>query len=583
MWKKADEFIKKLDKMNWWYLGLVLVLGLFLPVFALGKGSVFEIHDQLDETLLTYVLGAKHLFDGTGIYPEILSGISASGMQPSAVLFVPLYRILPTFAAFVTQYIIVCLSAFYGMYLLVRKLTESSGLALVAGTLFCMLPNYPVYGLSVVGVPLLVLCFWQLLEGKHIVPSLLGVLYFGLTTHLVLIGYVALFYLSVGGVCLLIRHRGIKQQDYWYYGGTLLLLGIYCVVNFAMFMQLIVGTGDFVSHREELVNNTAGIQTWTVIRDYFTSSGQHVPTCQKYMMLPMGAITILQGIRYKRLSSNGKRNWKLLVLLWGIAVLTAVAAGVFRSAPFMAWKNKQTGFFHYFQPERFYWVYSALWMLAFVVSLSLIWKEFDKCHALVKLAILALLLIPTADLVLKNSTFYMNVNQYNNGSGITGYQTWEDFYMEDVLTQVDAYIGQDKTTYRIAHLGVCPAPSLLYGFYTVDGYSNNYALNYKHSFREIMAAELDKNFDNKIYFDTWGSRCYLFAAESGRNWYIQKKQNFKYTNLKLDTAKMAELGCSYLFSAAEIENADEIGLVFEGCFDTEESVYEIWLYRIAEE
>ena len=580
MLKKADELIKKLDKVNLWYLGIPLILVLFLPVFVLGQGAVFEIHDQLDETLFTYVITAKYMFSVVDVYPEMLGGIQASGMLPSAILFVPLYRFLPTFVAFVTQYIIVCASAFYGMYLLVRKVTESSGLALVAGTLFCMLPYHPVYGLSVVGVPLLVFCFLQLLEKKQVVWSLLGIVYFGLTTHLVLIGYVALIYLAIGGVYLLIKHKGIKEQDYWYYGGAILLFLVYCIVNFDMFLQLIVGTGDFVSHREELVNNTLGIDTWGTIKTFFMESSQHVPTCQKYMMLPIALITVVQGIRYKHLSLQGKKRWKLLLVLWGVAALTAVLAGLFRSAPYMQFKNEQTGFLHYFQVERFYWVYSSLWMFTFVVALSLVWKEFEKRHVFIKLVLLILLTIPTADLVLKNSNFYTNVNQYNNGSAITGYQTWQGFYMKDVLERIDVYIGREKSTYRVAHLGICPAPSLMYGFYTIDGYSNNYALDYKHAFREIVSAELDKNFDNKIYFDTWGSRCYILAAETGRNWFVQKKQNFKYTNLELDTDKMAELGCEYLFSAAEIENAAEKGLQLEGVFETEESIYEIWLYRV---
>ncbi len=581
MLKKADEWIKKLDKVNLWYLGIPLILVLFLPIFVLGKGSVFSIHDQLDETLFTYVITARHMFSGNTIYPEMLNGIQASGMLPAAVFFVPLYRFLPAFAAFVVQYVIVCASAFYGMYLLVRKITKSSGLALLAGALFCMLPYQPVYGLSVVGLPLLLFCFLQLLEQKHIVLSFLGIVYFGLTTHLVLIGYVALIFLAVGGVYLLIKHRGIKKQDYWYYLGAIVLFLVYFMVNFDMFWQLVVGAGDFVSHREELVNNTEGIDTWKNIKDYFLNSGQHVPTCQKYMMLPMAVITLVQGIRYKRLSEDGKRRWKLLLLLWSVAALTAVFVGFFKSATYNAWKNGQTGFLHYFQVERFYWIYAGLWMFAFAVALSLVWKEFEKCHVFIKLGVLLLLVLPTGDLVLKNSSFYINVNQYNNGSRVTGYQTWEDFYMEDVLAQVDAYIGQDKSTYRVAHLGICPAPSLMYGFYTIDGYSNNYSLDYKHAFREIIAAELDKNFDNKIYYDTWGSRCYILAAETGKNWFIQRQQEFKYTDLELNTAKMAELGCDYLFSAAEIENAESMGLVFEGRFVSEESPYEIWLYGIA--
>lgn len=582
MWKSLNTWIKKIDGCNLWYLGIPFLILLFLPILVLGEGSVFSIYDQLDETLFTYVITARHLFSGESVFPEMLGGIPASGVQPAAVLFVPLYRFLPPFHAFVLQYGFVCASAFYGMYLLVRRVTDSSGLSLVAGALFAMLPYQPVYGLSIVGAPLLLYCFINLYNRKHIGLSLAGIIYFGLTTHLVLIGYVALTYLAVGSIVLLFRHRGIKKQDMWYYIGAAVLFIVYCAVNFNMFLQLIVGTGDFVSHREEMYNNTDNINVWNNIKGCFLAAGQHVETCQRYMMLPMLLITLLQGIRFKKLSEKGKKRYKLLLLLWGIAALTAVVAGISSSGPVMAWKNSQQGFFHYFQMDRYYWAYAALWMFAFAVALSLLWLEFPKVQPIWKLAVLALIVLPTANLIKVRSILYENVNQYNNGSAITGYQTWEDFYMEDVLAQVDDHIGRDKSGYRVASLGIGPAPALMYGFYTIDGYSNNYSLEYKHEFRKIIERELEKHDDNRVYFDTWGSRCYLFASESGRNWFIRKSQDFRYENLELNTEKMAELGCEYLFSAAQIVNAEEIGLHFEGRFDTEESLYEIWLYRVGE-
>lgn len=580
MWKAINDWIKRIDSKNLWFLGLPFLVLLFVPVFVLGKGAVFTIHDQLDETLFTYVLTAKYLFSGESVYPEMLSGIQASGALPAAVLFIPLYRFLPAFTAFVVQYFIVCAAAFYGMYLLIRRLTGSSGLGIVAGVMFTMLPFQPVYGLSVVGAPLLLYCFIQLYHREHVAISLAGVIFFGLTTHLVLLGYVALTYLAVGGVYLLVKHKGFQKRDAWYYIGAIVLFFTYCVVNFDMFLQLIVGAGDFVSHREELVNNTEGINLWDNIVSYFMTGGQHVETCQQYMMLPLLVITVLGGVLYKKLSEKGKRLWKLLLLLWGIAGVTALVAGLATSAPVMAWKNTRSGFFRYFQADRYYWIYASLWMVAFFVALALIWVDVLKVAPVLKLIVIAVIALPTVNLIKVNSNLYENVNQYNNGTAITGYQTWEGFYMEDVLAQVDAHIGRDKSEYRVASLGICPAPSLFYGFYTIDGYSNNYSIEYKHAFREIIAKELAKNKDNQVYFDTWGSRCYLFAAESGRNWFIQKKQNFKYENLELDTDKMAALGCEYIFSAAEIVNAESMELTFEGRFDTEESIYEIWLYRI---
>lgn len=143
-----------------------------------------------------------------------------------------------------------------------------------------------------------------------------------------------------------------------------------------------------------------------------------------------------------------------------------------------------------------------------------------------KLVILAVCLLPTLQLLKVNSGMYLNVNQINNGSGITGYISWESWFSEDLMQEIDDAIGRDKSTYRVAHLGVSPAPALMHGFYTVDGYSNNYPLEYKHRFREVIAPEIEKNEEVRVYFDTWGNRCYLFNSITGNYMRLQRETHW---------------------------------------------------------
>lgn len=153
-----------MDQIPLWWLEILVTIVFFLPYFVLGDGCVFEINDQLDESIMNYMLPARHLWDGSTIYPEMLNGVNASGMQPSAVLFLPLYSLLSARVAFLTQYIACFLVAFLGMYLLVKEITDSSILAVIAGSCFCVLPLYPVYGLSEFGIPLILygaLCLWK--------------------------------------------------------------------------------------------------------------------------------------------------------------------------------------------------------------------------------------------------------------------------------------------------------------------------------------------------------------------------------------------------------------------------------------
>lgn len=72
--------------------------------------------------------------------------------------------------AFLTQYMISFVLAFLGMYLLVKESTESSILAVIAGACFCVLPLYPVYGLSEFGIPWWHMPFCVCGNGKESFP-----------------------------------------------------------------------------------------------------------------------------------------------------------------------------------------------------------------------------------------------------------------------------------------------------------------------------------------------------------------------------------------------------------------------------
>lgn len=570
-----NNAIMKLDKYNWWWFGLFLLAAAFLPIAILEEGSVFEIHDQLDETLLTYVFNAKYFGSGIKVFPEMLGGVNASGMQPSAVLFVFLYKIFPVFTAFVLQYLIVCASGYYGMYFTVRALTDSSILAILIAGIFCMLPIQPIYGLSVLGVPLLVYAFICLYQKKKIVLSFILIAFFGLTTHLVLIGYVVLSFWLLAILIMMIRRNNNK----WITIGFAELIGVYCIINRNLFIELIFSNSSYASHREELINY--GYPVWENIKSVFLESGQHVPSYHKYLIIPIVILLIIGGINYKKRDKKYKNQYWITVGIFAVLVFIAVFYGISRSETVALWKNGVTGFFRYFQIERYYWLYPSLWYGEIALLLGLFWREKAKwLPPILKLFVIVAILLPTAQQVKKVSNVYMNVNQINNGSGITDYITWENFFAEDLMQKLEERIGREVEDYRIAHLGISPAPALMHGFYTIDGYSNNYPLEYKHEFRKIIQDELEDDLAIKTYFDDWGSRCYLFNGETGVFWFLSKESEFKFHELDINIVQMKKMGCDYLFSGGLIMNAKELGLECMGYYETHTSYWGVWLYRL---
>ena len=547
-----------------------------VPYFVLGDGCIFEINDQLDESIMNYMLPARHLWDGSTIYPEMLNGVNASGMQPSAVLFLPLYRLISARTAFLTQYIICFLLAFSGMYLLVKEITDSSILAMIAGGCFCVLPLYPVYGLSEFGIPLILygaLCLWK---QKNVIWGLLITVVFGLTSHLVYTGYVVLGFWVIALVYALAK----KKKNQWFPIGFAVLFAIYVLVNRALIREILFGTGSYISHREEMVSSaTPFFETfWNV----FQNSAQHAPSLHKYLILPIVLFLILGAFCKKE--ETDRNIYKAAVINFLFLIAIALFYAFCHLTAVVDWKNNATGFLHYFQMHRVYWLYPAAWYLEFAWAAAVPWRtkvpHMDARMRVGKLAVILICLLPTLQLLKVNSGMYLNVNQLNNGSGITGYISWESWFAEDLMQEIDDAIGRDKSTYRVAHLGISPAPSLMHGFYTVDGYSNNYPLEYKHRFREVIAAELEKNEEVRVYFDLWGNRCYLFNSITGNYMQLKKGNTLVYEGLEFDMDALRELGCEYLFSGAEIGDAERMGLELVGYYETDDSYWGIWVYEL---
>ena len=569
----TDKVIVFIDQKSLWWMGLLMMTVTFIPWFVLKEGSVFCIHDQLDETILSYIFNARHLGNKGEIFPEMMGGINKTGMQPSAILFVPLYRFFKPFVAFLIQYITVVLSAYMGMYGCVKKITGSSIFSVVIGVCFSLLPVQPIYGLSVLGIPLLIYAFICLYNKKRIILAYALILFFALTTHLVLIGYVVLGGWACYMVYLLIR----KKKNVHLIGGFLFLLGVYVVVNYNMFVEVFWGSGEFISHREEFIG--FGVAMEDSIKNLFLNSSQHAESLHKNLILPIVFLLVIGGFNLRKKAVEEKKLYCGAVLLFFMLVAIAVFYAVCKSETIVTWKNSMHGFLRYFQVERVYFLYPSLWYLEFALAVRSCFGKIRKM-TVVKWTIVAALFFPTLILIKDNSYFYMNVNQINNGSEITGYISWESYYAEDLMKQLDKTIGRDKSDYRVAHLGINPAPALMYGFYTVDGYSNNYSMEYKHQFRKIIEKELDKNDYIKSYFDTWGSRCYLFNNMIGNYVLVSKDSQIKFHDLDFNMEELSELGCEFLFSGGEILDAKEMGLEFLGYYETEESYWGVWLYHI---
>lgn len=593
--------MKDRTKQNavWFWLGILLTALTLVPNLILGQDAIFTYHDQLDGEMIAYMLQARHLFSGDSL-PEFMGGMPKTALIPPAPAFVLLFLGGSPFAALTAMQLAGRLTGFIGMCLLSREVTEDWLAAAVAGGLYALLPFLPVYGLSQYGIPLLFWCGLQIKRGKHLKASYCYVVVFALSSSLVLVGFglLGMGMLALAGELWQYRRkREGKSRTLRVLAAWLVLLGIYIAENFRLLGQML-GMGDaMVSHKAEYA--LSGRAFWPAFWQYLLKGGQYSEGYQQ-LLVPVMLITVLAGILLSR--SSGRRTegekagrglrWMGACLGW--ILLSALTAAFWNSEAGVALRDFLGAgqAWRSFQLDRVLWMTPCLWYLAAAggwAFLRCLWEQHrEKGKRLVLgglTAVWAAAVGITAVQILLAGDIKSNVQKLRNPD--YGLLSYNDYYAVGVMEQVRDFLaeetGKGQEEYRVVSLGIDPAAALYHGFYCLDGYSNNYSLDYKHRFREIIEPELEKSDYLQAYFDDWGNRCYLFSAECP-GYYTIEKGGFYFQDFQLNMKALRENGCDYLLSAAYIQNADREGLVLmnETPFEAEDSYYQIYVYQVGD-
>lgn len=557
-------------------IGLVAVLLSIIPYLVLGEDAIVPYHDQLDGELLAYLYRAKYLFDGSNVIPEFLGGAAKTALTPPAPLGVLLFKVLSPFVALVVMQAVGMVTGYIGMFYLAEQIADKKLISLIAALLYAFLPFLPVYGLAQYGMPLLLLSFLNLYKGEKKTVSLCYVALYAGMSSLVLCGFA---WLAIGAVALM--YLGVKKRfggHKWAVAGLGVLLAVYVAENLSLLAQLL-GIGESsLSHKSEYALSGGGFLS--TFCTYFLYNSEHSEDNHVWIF-GLAAVVLLFCVLNKNKGEwERKQCGSLLVVLGVIGGLSAVAA-------FWDWVRlipikEKLGTLGTLQIDRVLWLTPVLWVLVLVLCLDVLWSVRTRMKWLVYVGSFGLLGI-AAVVTLKHSLVKPNLQKMINPS--YNVISYSDYLAIGVLEQVETFLaekeGVSKEEYRVASLGIDPAAALYHGFYTVDGYSNNYDLEYKHAFRKVIAPELAKSEYLTNYFDNWGNRCYLFSAECP-GYYTVEKGGFFFQNLTLDTAALKELDCEYVFSAAYIVSSEEMGLTLlkEEAFETPDSYYRIFLYKL---
>ncbi len=567
-------------------LGLSAVLAQMVPYILLGEGTVVPYHDQLDGEFIAYILQAKWLFQGD-VIPEFMGGAQKTALILPAPAFVLLFCTGQYFLAYVLMHLTEIIVAYVGMYLLAREVKCPPFFAVVLGGLFAYLPFLPVYGLSQFGIPLLMWYWIRVGRNRNYAGAVVYSSIFALCSSPVLVGFgVLLMMLAEFAFSL-----GKKKEDSLKKSllVKLLCMGsmgiLYIIVNYRLVLQMLgLGvSGDMVSHKSEYAYGETGLGE--VIKQLVLTGGSHSEDYHLYI-LAGSVVGLLVCVAAGRKIITGA-EWKALARVYGWLFLFILLAGFWDSGA-AAGLRKGMGTLGSFGLARVMWIAPTLWYLSGAMILGFLGKIREAPGGRGKPGAVAAMVIFFGCMCIVGGSELWNGTYPANVCRIIGREyssiSFEEYYAVGVLEQVEDYIyettGETAQDYRVLSLGIDPGAAYYHGFYCLDGYSNNYSLDYKHRFRKIIAPELAKNEYLRSSYDGWGNRCYLWTAQIPGYYNMEKYTSYLW-DYDIDTQAAKDMGAKYILSATYLTEAEKIGLkrVREEAFETPDSYYAIYLYE----
>ncbi len=580
----------------WFWIGLVPVLFSVIPYLILGQDAIYTYHDQLDGEMIAYILQARHFLSGD-ILPEFMGGMGKTALTMPAPAGVILFLGGYYATALLILQLMGKIVGFVGMYLLARDAGGISWIAAMVGVLYSFLPFMPVYGLTQYGIPLLIWCFLQLQRNKHVVLSYCYVALFAFMSSLVLAGFglLGMGIIFLGYQVWRCRTKRAERGEFLRPGAAwLLLTSIYVAENFRLLTQILAG-GE-ISHKAECSLHAEPFWGGFLHKllegaDYYQGYQGLLAICVPVAVVCcLGFFLVWQRRHVEELQCKEIRgDLRRMGVCLGCNVLLTIVATLW-STWFVVGIRARLGALGAFQLDRVMWMTPCLWYLAFACGIAVIWKLWKagkeiglRLVAGICLVCLFFAVGVTGVKIFMAGDLKSNIQKLRNPD--YGLLSFREYYAIGVMEQVKDFLeeqtGKSQAEYRVVSLGIDPAAALYHGFYCLDGYSNNYSLDYKHRFREVIAPELEKSDWLRDYYDNWGNRCYLFSAECP-GYYTIEKGGFYFQEYTLNTEALKGMGCDYVFSAAYIQNAPSQGLrlMCETPFATPDSYYGIWVYEI---
>ena len=577
------ERLKVFIVKNWYILFVAMLLCMQAGVFLIFReGSYIQVHDNLDlfASQLQIMKNTDTFFAHDVLLP-MLGGISRNNFGSEFSLYNILFYLLPNFWAYMAGYALKITIGIFSFCLLAKDVYGDTyevyrPLVLVIATAYGLIPVFPAYGIAFTSVPFIV----YLLRRIYLKPNAwlyLGVFLYPLLSYFSYFGIFLLAYVVLAVVILWIRDKRFPK------GITVslfLLAAGYIVFEHRLFKEMLFSDvvtirGSMVSADLSFAENLKSV--WAV----FTSTNFHEQDSHMYLVLPVCLIgLVLINFGYIRRKEFRKILTDSCNLVLGLIVFNCIIYGLYDWKVFRELVEAIVPQLTGFQFNRFTFFNPFLWYALLFLIVKRMYDSRKKvliwvANVIVMAAVLIVMFKPQM-----YNDFY-NTCYYNAYSILKQTQVndlnYEEYYSQDLFSYIKEEIGYDGEW--SAAYGLNPAILQYNGIATVDGYLGMYSQEYKEAFRKVIAPALETAPGNRIYFDNWGARAYLFSGADESTYAPYRDLGLSDYSLQIDTDAYKVIGGQYIFSRIEISNREELGLTLKGVYSHDSSPYTIYLYE----
>ncbi len=582
--------------MNWkklaghWYAILIALffLGAAGVYIVFGTSSYIAVHDNLDLFVAQFqMLKNTGSFFAHGVDVPFLGGVTRDNLPSELSLYTVLYMLLPSFAAYVTGYLLKIAIAMGSVWLLAKDwygeaLAGYEPLVALCGFCYGALNVFPAFGIAFASIPLVVYLLRKIYRGAS-VKLYIFLFCYPFLSYFSYFGFFILAYLVAAVVWLGLRDRKISKT----LAAAVFVLGAgYVAFEYRLFGVMLFGGTETIRVsmvEADLTAREIAAQAMEVWRHgIFHAESVH----DRFVWWVCMFYFIYQNQRYM-----ARQDWKGMFhdvynLLMLVLVFNSAVYGVYNWGAFRGLVEKAVPFLKGFQFNRTVFFNPFLWYAAFFLVLQRMyaaaqgrgagkgwWKAAANGMALAAIAVT--LLSPTRynDLLgtCKNKALELLKGK------VIDEMSYGEFYSVGLFQEIKEDIGYQGEW--SAAYGFHPAVLEYNGIATLDGYLGFYPQQYKEDFRRIIAPALERVEASRIYYDDWGARAYLYSGSEASAVSNYKSFTVSDSRLYIDAQAFGELGGRYLFSRYALSNAEELGLRLVNAYGTDGAPYKVYLYE----